>query len=84
LTIFAVNRSVDDSVLMDCELRCFPDFVLKEALTLANDDKKAVNDKSNPNRVIPAKFDQIEHKDNKITAKLPKMSWNVIRLGLNN
>ena len=38
LTIFAVNRSVDDSMLMECELRSFPGFVLKEALTLANDD----------------------------------------------
>lgn len=40
LTIFAVNRSMDDSMQVDCELRCFPGFVLKEALTLANDDKK--------------------------------------------
>lgn len=84
LTIFAVNRSVDDSMLMECELRSFPGFVLKEALTLANDDKNAVNDKLNPNRVVPVKFEQIEFKDNKLTAKLPKMSWNVIRLNKNN
>jgi len=83
ITIFAVNRSVDDPMQMECELRSFPGFVLKEALTLANDDKLAVNDKSNPNRVVPVKLEQIEYKDNKITAKLPKMSWNVIRLGLN-
>jgi alpha-N-arabinofuranosidase len=82
LTIFAVNRSMDDSMQVDCELRCFPGFVLKEALTLANDDKKAVNDKSNPDRVVPVKLEQIEHKDSKITVRLPKMSWNVIRLGL--
>jgi alpha-L-arabinofuranosidase len=49
---------------------------------LANDDKKAVNDKSNPDRVVPVKLEQIEHKDSKITVRLPKMSWNVIRLGL--
>jgi len=82
LTIFAVNRSMDEPMLMDCELRCFPDFALKEALTLANNDKKAVNDKLNPDRVVPVNFEQIELKDNKITAKLPKMSWNVIRLSL--
>jgi len=83
ITIFAVNRSVDEPMQMECELRCFPGFVLKEALTLANDDKLAVNDKSNPNRVVPVKLEQVEYKDNIITAKLPKMSWNVIRLGLN-
>jgi len=83
MTIFAVNRSVDDSMLMECELHSFPNFILKEALTMANDDKNAVNDKSNPNRVVPSKFEQVEYKDNKLTAKLPKMSWNVIRLSLN-
>ena len=80
LTIFAVNRSMDESLKLECDIRSFPGFKIIEAITLTNDDKKAVNTKSNPENVVPRKFTNYESSDNRITAELPKMSWNVIRL----
>lgn len=80
ITIFAVNRSIDESLKLECDIRSFPGFKVIEALTLANDDKKAVNTKTNPENVVPRKLTNYELTDNKITAELPKMSWNVIRL----
>jgi alpha-N-arabinofuranosidase len=80
LTIFAVNRSMDETLKLDCDIRSFPDFKPIEAITMTNDDKKAVNTKSNPDNVAPQKFTNFEVKDNRITAELPKLSWNVFRL----
>jgi len=80
ITIFAVNRSINESLKLECDIRSFPNFKLTEAITLANFDKKATNTITNPENVIPRVFTNYEINDGKITAELPKMSWNVLRL----
>lgn len=80
LAIFAVNRSMDEPLKLDCYLRSFTGFKSIDAITMTNGDKKAVNSKSNPDNVVPQKFTNYEVNDSIITAVLPKMSWNVIRL----
>jgi alpha-N-arabinofuranosidase len=80
ITIFAVNRSMDETLKLDCDIRSFPDFKLIEAITMTSNDKKARNSKSNPNNVVPQKFSNYAINNNELTAELPKLSWNVFRL----
>ena len=43
-------------------------------------DVKVGNTKENPFNVVPRNKGNAELRDNVITAMLPKLSWNVIRL----
>ncbi len=83
VTLFAVNRDQSDPIQLTADLRSFGDkpLTLIEHLVLENPDRKAVNTPDDPNRVTPhangnAKMDNA----NWLTATLPKLSWNVIRV----
>ena len=47
---------------------------------LPHDDPKAVNTEDRPDAVQPHRRGQAGIENGRITAKLPKLSWNVIRL----
>ncbi|MDQ0257361.1 alpha-N-arabinofuranosidase [Evansella vedderi] len=79
LTIFGVNRHQTDSLLLDCDIRSFEGYRVVEHIILENDDMKATN-KQIRNNVIPHNNGTAEVKDGTLVAKLPKLSWNVIRL----
>ncbi|NMO96812.1 alpha-N-arabinofuranosidase [Paenibacillus lemnae] len=79
VTIFAVNRSLDTAMDLDCDVRSFEGYQLAEHLVLEHDDLKAVNT-AEEEKVKPHNRGQSECKDGKVTARLPKASWNVIRL----
>lgn len=53
LTIFAVNKSLEEDLEVSCNLRQFEGYQVKEHVVLSNDDMKAVNTEANPNNVIP-------------------------------
>lgn len=79
LTIFAVNRDLEGSLLLECDARSFDDYGLTEHIVLEHDDVKAVNTaKEEP--VKPHNRGVSEVNDGILTAHLPKLSWNVIRL----
>lgn len=81
LTIFAVNKDQQHALDMTCELRGFGgDFKVVEHQVLAHDDLKAVNTLDNPDSVAPQTSDGATVAGSTITASLPKLSWNVIRL----
>jgi alpha-N-arabinofuranosidase len=81
LTVFAVNRSVSEDMLAECDLRSFEGYQLKEHILLHHDDPKALNSFKEPEKVKPHKLlNSGEMKDGLLTIKLPAMSWNVIRL----
>lgn len=81
LTVFAINRSVTESMELEANLCSFSDYELVEHLILTDEDPKAKNDFQNPNRVVPCSNVKNDHMDNgMLSALLPKMSWNVLRL----
>ena len=80
LTIFAVNRSLDEPLALTVELRAFKKLAVAEWLVLRHDDLKAVNSADAPDNVAPAAADGAAVRGSKLTAELPPASWNVIRL----
>lgn len=80
ITVFAVNKSFDDSAALSCDLRQFGDISVTEHIVVAHDDLKAVNTESNPNNVKPVYYDKDTCDKGLCTIILPKQSWNVIRL----
>lgn len=82
VTIFAVNRHLEESLSFEADLRSFGDCTLIEHLVLENDDLKAVNTASAPNRVQPHSNGNATVGGTKVKARLGKASWNVIRLQL--
>ncbi|MCX6344198.1 MAG: alpha-N-arabinofuranosidase [Armatimonadetes bacterium] len=80
LTLFAVNRSQDSGLPMEADFRQFPDYKVVEHIVLENADIKAINTIENPNTVAPHTNGSAKITDGKLTAVLPKLSWNVIRL----
>ena len=80
LTVFAVNKNLDEDMELHLDLRQFADYCIVEAVTLTNPDMKAVNTEDNPDNVIPTTCDTIKTKVGKLTGFLGKHSWNMIRL----
>src|SRR5699024_7246293 len=66
LTIFAVNRSMEDSLVLECDLRNFPDYNVVEHITMEHEDIKAVNTKDNPYNVVPTSKQGTEVRDGQL------------------
>ena len=80
VTIFAVNRDMQDDITLQCDLRAFGNLKPAEHIVLHHDDVKAVNTEMNPDEVKPIKGRNGKMDGGKINVKLPALSWNVIRL----
>ncbi|NLO47024.1 MAG: alpha-N-arabinofuranosidase [Clostridiales bacterium] len=74
LTIFAVNRSLENDIEMELDLSDFGEMSLVGHIKLNCADLKAVNTAVQPDKVMPSKG-----KTENMTATLEKHSWNVIR-----
>ncbi len=80
LAIFAVNRDLEQSLLLECDIRNFTGYRVVEHSVLEHADVKARNTRDNPNNVKPHNRGDAEARDGFVTASLPRLSWNVIRL----
>ena len=54
VTIFALNRDLNEDIELSADLRAFGELKMKEHIVLHHDDTKAVNTEAAPNNVIPA------------------------------
>lgn len=81
LTIFALNRSLEDSLTLECDVRSFSDYQIIEHTVLENENLKAVNTLEQQ-AVVPHNRGKAVLEGGNIIAPLAKHSWNVIRLGL--
>lgn len=79
-TLFMVNRSVDQSLTVDIDIRALGALRLGAATTLAGPDPYARNTADDPFRVVPRANPEIRVEGGSLTAVLPPVSWNVIRL----
>lgn len=77
VTVFAVNRLLDEDVVLDVDLRSFGNFTKVEQSVLHHDDLKAVNTEDAPNNVAPVQLPERACDGEPIVLKAA--SWNVIR-----
>jgi alpha-L-arabinofuranosidase len=80
LSLFALNRSLDQPIALDLTAKGFSNLLVEEALELRG-DLEAVNTKANPDRVRPASLDGVTIEGDRLRATLAPASWNLIRLG---
>lgn len=82
LVVFAVNRNLENQLLVDIDIRSFEGYKIIEHIVLENDNPKAINS---------IEYEQVKpHLSNKsyiendiLVAVLPKLSWNMLRLRKN-
>ncbi|MEK5379422.1 arabinosylfuranosidase ArfA [Niallia sp. FSL W8-0635] len=79
LTIFAVNRDLEESITLESNIRSFEGYQFMEHIVLENDNLKAVNTAFEQS-IIPKKSFEYEMENGILKIKLNKKSWNVIRL----
>lgn len=78
--IFAVNRSLDQAIEINIDVRGVHARSVVDAVTLADDDLRATNSESMPNRVIPQPLAGIHLDGGRLRAVLPPVSWSMLRL----
>lgn len=81
ITVFAVNRDLDQPLTLESAGMNLSGYAVKEHLLLAHPDLKAVNTLVKPDNVAPVRAAGARVAEGKLTAELPAASWNVIRLG---
>ncbi len=80
LTLFCLNRSLEEPLPLAVDLRAFPQLAMNAWIVLAGDDLKAVNTKSDQENVAPTLATGASIEGGRLTAHLPPASWNVLRL----
>ncbi|WP_339101981.1 alpha-N-arabinofuranosidase [Candidatus Enterococcus clewellii] len=79
LTIFAVNRSLEEEMTLELDLQGYKLHSVVECSTIAGHELKATNTKGQE-QVKPVKNEQVAMTDNGIDVKLPALSWNMLRV----
>lgn len=80
LVIFAVNKDLEEDMEVTLDLRQFSDYQIVEHIVMQDEDLKAVNTESNPDRIKPANDGYSKLISGRLTSKFQSKSWNVIRL----
>ncbi|MFC7376536.1 alpha-N-arabinofuranosidase [Brachybacterium sp. GCM10030267] len=87
LVVFAVNRSLEESLELTVPLDAFREsFEVAEAVIVHEEDPYAVNTADDPDRVIPRPFGGVGDEDGAVpadedlSALLPPISWVMIRI----
>jgi alpha-N-arabinofuranosidase len=80
LTLFAVNRSLDEPMPLDVVAEGFGALRLRDAQQLHHADLNAVNTRDDPDRVKPVPLDGVRVAAGRIQATLAPASWTMLRL----
>lgn len=80
LTVFAVNRSMDEELPLEVVLRAFDEMEIVEHLVLTAKSPEVGNDERHPDAVVPTADGRSSVEANRLKATLQPLSWNVIRL----
>jgi alpha-N-arabinofuranosidase len=80
LTVFAVNRGQDGPLSLQGDMRGLEGYKMVEHLALDHSDPLARNTAEQPDNVVPHVCVGTKLVDGLLTATLPKLSWNVIRM----
>lgn len=83
VTVFAVNRHLAEGLELAVDLRSFGAVTVLQHTVLEHEDIHAMNTRSNPGTVLPHDRGTATADGGRVSALLPKASWNVIRLQVN-
>lgn len=83
VTVFAVNRHLAEGLELTVDLRSFGAVTVLQHTVLEHEDVHATNTRSNPGTVLPHDRGTATADGGRVSALLPKASWNVIRLQVN-
>ncbi len=81
VTLFALNRHLEEPMPLDVALAGFGNPVLLQALELRHANLLATNTREQPDRVSPKPLSGITLSADRMQATLAPASWNMIRLG---
>ena len=79
LTIFAVNRDLEDAIILDCDLLGFEGFEPETWVALEGNDPDDVNT-ADEQKVLPKYKTPDRREGRRFTAALGPMSWNMLTL----
>ncbi|PDP88915.1 alpha-L-arabinofuranosidase [Glycomyces fuscus] len=77
-SLFAVNRSTDQHLTLDADLRGLAPGAVTGARTLSDGDPYASNTMDAPDRVVPRPAEGVSLDGGRLSAVLPPVSWSVI------
>lgn len=84
LTIFAVNRHLEEGLELAVDIRNFDGYEVVEHIVLENDGNLKQTNSAKGTPVAPHSNGNARSENGGVTAVLPKLSWNVIRLAKRN
>jgi len=80
LTLFIVNRHLEEAAELDLELLGFPGCSIESHMTLGGQGLQVTNSAQEPDRVVPRKGSGVEIEDgSRLVGALPPLSYHVIR-----
>lgn len=80
LTIFALNRDLDEPLQLQCDIRNFEGYEVVEHSVLENGGNVKQSNSASSTPVEPHSNGDASISSGTVTASLPALSWNVIRL----
>lgn len=80
-SVFLVNRSLEEEVTIDIDVRLLGDVQLLEVESLHDDDIHAANTLTDPDRVRPRANDSARLEGGTVSITLPPVSWTAMTLG---
>jgi alpha-L-arabinofuranosidase len=80
LTLFALNRDVEQEMTVSVSARGFGRLAVTEATVLTDGDLKAANTKAAPFRVKPTRLSGVAVGAETVRMELPPASWTVVNL----
>ncbi|MDO7906725.1 alpha-N-arabinofuranosidase [Paenibacillus sp. JX-17] len=80
VTIFAVNRHLNEDMVLDSDLRSFDGYAVREHIVLENNAELKASNSAHNEQVKPHNQGQSKMDSGMLQSVLPKASWNVIRL----
>jgi alpha-N-arabinofuranosidase len=84
LTIFAVNRHLEEGLDLTVDIRNFDRYEVIEHIVLENDGNVKQTNSAYESPVAPHSNGNAKTENGGVIALLPKLSWNVIRLAKRN
>jgi alpha-N-arabinofuranosidase len=82
IAFFLVNRSTEESVVLDARLGGFDPKKIAEQVVMTSDDPKAVNDEKDPDRVKAVPSDAFSLDGDRLKGAVPPLSWMMARISV--
>jgi alpha-N-arabinofuranosidase len=80
MAIFAVNRDQQQAIVLDVDLRPFPQMVLADHQYLGGSALDDANTEAHPDQVVPLRGNGGAISDGHLTVSMPPVSWTMLRL----